>query len=176
MYNDQTGALPVRSLDGMQYFLIAYDYDTNYICAKPINNLKDESIIAAFESVFNELKNKGHKPTFNVTDNQCTKPIKAFLQKENCKWQFVEPTNRCVNAAERVIQTFKNHFISGLCSTDSNWTLQLWNHLAEQSVITLNLIRTSHIDPTKSAYHQLHGHKYNWNNHPMAPPGTRAVI
>ena len=37
------------------------------------------AIIAAFESVFNELKNRGHKPTFNVTDNQCTKPIKAFL-------------------------------------------------------------------------------------------------
>ena len=25
MYTDQTGALPVRSLDGMQYFFIAYD-------------------------------------------------------------------------------------------------------------------------------------------------------
>ena len=59
MYTDQTGALPVRYLEGMQYFFIAYDYDTNYIFAKPINNLKDESIIAAFESVFNELKKKG---------------------------------------------------------------------------------------------------------------------
>ena len=114
MYTDQTGALPVRSLDGMQYFFFAYDYDTNYIFTNPINNLKDESIIAAFDSVFNELENKGHKPTFNVTDNQCTKPIKAFLQKENYKWQFVEPTNHCVNAAERAIQTCKNHFISGL--------------------------------------------------------------
>ena len=103
MYTDQTGALPVRSRDGMQYFFIAYDYDTNYIFAKPISNLKDESIIAAFESVFNELKDKGHKPTFNVTDNQCTKPIEAFLQKGNCKWQFVEPMNHRVNAAERAI-------------------------------------------------------------------------
>ena len=29
MYTDQTGALLVRSLDGMQYFFIAYNYDTN---------------------------------------------------------------------------------------------------------------------------------------------------
>ena len=120
MYTDQTGALPVRSLDGMQYFFIAYDYDTNYIFAKPISNLKDETIIEVFESVFNELKDKGHKPTFNVTDNQCTKPIKAFLKKENCKWQFVEPTNHRINAAKRAIQIYKSHFISGLCSTDSN--------------------------------------------------------
>ena len=95
-------------------FFIAYDYDTNYIFAKPINNLKDESIIAAFEAVFKELKNRGHKPTFKVTKSQCTKPIKALLQKENCKWQFVEPTNHRVNAAEHAIQMFKNHFISGL--------------------------------------------------------------
>ena len=58
MYTNQTGALPVRSLDGMQYFFIAYNYDTNYIFANPISNLKDESIIAAFESVFNKLKDK----------------------------------------------------------------------------------------------------------------------
>ena len=31
-------------------------------------------------------------------------------------------------------------------------------------------------DPTKSAYHQLNGQKYDWNAYPMAPPGTRAVI
>ena len=33
--------------------------------------------------------------------------------------------------------------------------LQLWDQMAEQATITLNLLRTSRIDPTKSAYHQL---------------------
>ena len=36
--------------------------------------------------------------------------------------------------------------------------------------------RSSRIDAAQSAYHQLHGHKYDWNSHPMAPPGLRAVI
>ena len=40
----------------------------------------------------------------------------------------------------------------------------------------MNLLRTSRIDPTKSAYHQLHGHKYDWNAHPLAPPGTKAIV
>eukprot|EP00804_Cyclotella_cryptica_P013523 CCRYP_017243-RA/>CCRYP_017243-RA protein AED:0.41 eAED:0.30 QI:0/0/0/1/1/1/5/0/1642 len=122
------------------------------------------------------LKTKGYKPTFNVTDNQATTPIKSYLNTEDCKWQFVEPHNHRVNAAERAIQTFKNHFISGLCSTDSNWPLQLWDTMTEQAIITLNLLRTSRIDPSKSAYHQLHGHRYNWNAYPLAPPGTKAVI
>eukprot|EP00804_Cyclotella_cryptica_P028204 CCRYP_011045-RA/>CCRYP_011045-RA protein AED:0.18 eAED:0.15 QI:0/0/0/1/1/1/2/0/1234 len=176
MYTDATGALPAVKLEGNQYYLVAYAYDPNYIYAIPLRNLRDESIVTAFEHVFQDLKTKGYKPTFNVTDNQATTPIKTYLNTEDCTWQFVEPHNHRVNAAERAIQTFKNHFISGLCSTDSNWPLQLWDTMTEQAIITLNLLRTSRIDPSKSAYHQLHGHRYNWNAYPLAPPGTKAVI
>ena len=176
MYTDATGALPVLTLDGNQYYFVAYAYDVNYIFALPITNLKDDTILQAFDQVFQELKERGYKPEFNVTDNQAATPIKAYLKNEQTKWQFVEPSNHRVNAAERAIQTFKNHFISGLCSTDRDWPLQLWDQLTEQALITLNLLRTSRIDPTKSAYHQLFGHKYDWNAHPLAPPGTKSVI
>eukprot|EP00804_Cyclotella_cryptica_P012930 CCRYP_002289-RA/>CCRYP_002289-RA protein AED:0.24 eAED:0.24 QI:0/0/0/1/0.5/0.33/3/0/1110 len=176
MYTDATGARPAVTLEGNQYYLVAYAYDPNYIYATPLRNLRDESIMTAFDHVFQDLKAKGYKPTFNVTDNQATTPIKAYLGTEDCKWQFVEPNNHRVNAAELAIQTFKNHFISGLCSTDSNWPLQLWDTMTEQAIITLNLLRTSRIDPSKSAYHQLHGHRYNWNTYPLATPGTKAVI
>ena len=40
----------------------------------------------------------------------------------------------------------------------------------------LNLLQTSRKDPTKSAYHSMHGKRYDWNAFPIAPPGTRAVI
>ena len=55
---------------------MAYDYDTNYIFAIPIKNVTDDTIMVAFKEVFQQLKDKGHKPTFNVTYNQATKPIK----------------------------------------------------------------------------------------------------
>eukprot|EP00804_Cyclotella_cryptica_P007133 CCRYP_020039-RA/>CCRYP_020039-RA protein AED:0.39 eAED:0.39 QI:0/0/0/1/1/1/2/0/512 len=176
MYTDATGAIPAISLEGHQYYFVAYAYDPNYIFAKPLSNLKDETILTAFGEVFQQLKDKGFKPAFNVTDNQAATPIKNYLSREGATWQFVEPNNHRVNAAERAIQTYKNHFISGLCTTDSEWPLQLWDNLAEQALITLNLLRTSRVDPTKSAYHQLHGHKYDWNAHPLAPPGTKAIV
>lgn len=72
----------------------------------------------AFDQVFQELKEWGLKPSFNVTDNPATKPIETYLKTEDAKWQFVEPSYHRVNAAEQAIQTFKNHFISGLCPTD----------------------------------------------------------
>ena len=78
----------------------------------------DDAIVEDLQEVFQELKEKVHKPTLNVTDNQTTKPIKSFLKTEQHDWQFVEPTNHRFKSVERAIQTFKNHFISGLCFTD----------------------------------------------------------
>ena len=75
-YTDMTGAFPTMSLEGMQYYFIAYDYDTNNTFAVPTKDLKDDTIITAFEGVFNNLKSKGYTPKFNVTDNQATGPIK----------------------------------------------------------------------------------------------------
>jgi hypothetical protein len=50
MYTDATGALPVVTLEGHQYYFVAYAYDPNYIFAIPLRNVKDESILEAFVS------------------------------------------------------------------------------------------------------------------------------
>ncbi len=47
--------------------------------------MKDATIIAAFGKVFTELTDRGHKPTFNVTDSQVATPLKAYLKSEGCK-------------------------------------------------------------------------------------------
>ena len=117
-----------------------------------------------------------HGPLLNVTDNQVAQSLKAFLKTKECKWQLVEPHNHWVNAAERSIQTFKNHLISGFCCTDSEWSLHLWNNLTKQALITFNLCRTSRKYPDKSAYHSFYWQRYDWNKHLMSPPGTRAVV
>ena len=57
----------------------------------------------ASQKVFETLDERGMKPTLNITDNQAVKPIKEFLARKDCKWQFVEPSNHQVNAAERAI-------------------------------------------------------------------------
>ena len=80
LHTDATGALPVRSINGYQYYFVAYDYDTNYIFPIPIKDVTDASIIEAFQKVFEELKEQGYQPKFNVTDNQATWPLKKFLK------------------------------------------------------------------------------------------------
>jgi hypothetical protein len=60
-------------------------------------------------------------------DNQATWHIKKILTKNNRKLQVVEPHNHQVNATEWAIQTFKVAFIAALATTDSDFSLQLWD-------------------------------------------------
>ena len=91
------------SLEGKQYYVFAYDYDNNYIDTVPVVNLKDKTMVDTVKTMFKTMEEKGHRSCFNVTDNQATKPLKAYLKSKDCKWQFVKPQNNCVNATERAI-------------------------------------------------------------------------
>ena len=79
------------------------------------------------------------------------------------------------NYAERAIQTFKNHFLSILHGCDTRWPSHLWCSLIPQTVITLNMLRGSQINPKLSAYNQLFGN-FDFNRTLMAPLGTKCII
>eukprot|EP00957_Ditylum_brightwellii_P069106 5245830-Ditylum_brightwellii.AAC.1 len=97
------------------------------------------------------------------------------IQQKKALYQLVEPHNHQVNAAKRAIQTFKNHFIAGLCSTDPDFPLYLWDTLIPQAYLTLNLLQRSRTNPKLSAHAQLNGN-HDFNVFPLAPPGARAVV
>eukprot|EP00804_Cyclotella_cryptica_P000700 CCRYP_000984-RA/>CCRYP_000984-RA protein AED:0.37 eAED:0.21 QI:0/0/0/1/0/0/3/0/1009 len=154
MYTDATGALPAVTLEGNQYYLVAYAYDPNYIYAVPLRNLRDESIMTAFEHVFQDLKTKGYKPTFNVTDNQATTPIKSYLNTEDCKWQFVEPHNHRVNA-------------SGACHPNFQEPLHQWIVFHRQQLAAPTM---GHHD--RAGHHNTKSPPYLRASTPPNPPTT----
>jgi hypothetical protein len=82
VYNDLTGNFPFMSIDGSVCFFVLYHYETNAILVKPIANVDDRSIFAAYKEVFETLEAKGYKPKINVMDNQATKYIKQFLTEK----------------------------------------------------------------------------------------------
>jgi hypothetical protein len=125
LYNDLTGAFWFMSLKGNVCFLVVYHYKTNPILALPIKGFSNNILFAAYQQQYNMLEAKGYNIKLNVMDNQATKVIKKFLDKNECNLLLVEPHNHQVNAAKCAIQTFKAHFISALAMTDSNFPLQL---------------------------------------------------
>jgi hypothetical protein len=175
MYSDLTGNFPLQSLDGMMTILVIYDWTSNVILALPIKDAKDETLVSAFKTQVEYLAKRGFKPKFNIIGNVASKAIKKYLEEAKIGLQLVEPHNHCVNAAERAIQTFKNHFIAGLSTCDSAFPTALWSRLVKQGQGTLNMLRTSRIHPKISAFHCLEG-VHNFNRVPFAPPGQRATI
>jgi hypothetical protein len=88
-----------------------------------------------------------------------------YITKQGIDYQLAPLHIHRHNKAERAIQTFKNYFITGLCSVDPSFPLKFWDKLLPQATITLNILRKSGIDPRMSAYAQLNGH-YDFNRTP----------
>ena len=137
--------------------------------------IKNETTVAAFKTNIEYFKKRNFKPVFNIIDNVATKAVKSYLEDEGIKMQLVEPHNHRSNAAERAIQTFKNHTIAGLCTCDEDFPSVLWCKLIKQAQDTLNMLRTLHVHPQLSANHVLEG-PHDFNCAPFAPTGTHATI
>jgi len=98
-----------------------------------------------------------------------------IITKQDTKIQFVEPHQHQVNAAERAIQNFHNNFVAGFATVDIIFLMQLLDELLEKGQDYLNLLRASRTNPKLSVYAMLEG-EFNYNNTPIAPPGTKALI
>ena len=118
---------------------------------------------------------RGLTPKMNMLDNEGYKVLREYMEEENENFQLVTPHLHRQNAAERAIQTSKNHFISGIVSTHKDFPIHLWCRLLPQAIVTLNLLLPSRINPTLSEYAQLHG-ILDFNATPFAPPGTKVIL
>jgi hypothetical protein len=174
IYTDQTGIFPVVSSKGNKYIMILYDYDSNTILAQPIKDLTASELLKAFQIMEQELVARGLKSKLMKLDNEASKLLKTYLHQQDITFQVVPPYSHRRNSAERALRSFKDHLIAGLCSTDKSFPMHLWDRLLPQAVITLNMLRTSRINPKISAATHIFG-KYDFNRAPMAPPGTRII-
>lgn len=97
--------------------------------------------------------------------------MKLAMKKYTLQYQLVSPHQHRRNTAEHAIQTFKNHFLAVLSSTNPNFPINQWDGLLPQAVITLNLLRNPRINPCLSAHAYING-VYDFNATPIAHPGT----
>jgi hypothetical protein len=176
IFTDQLGRFLVASLAGNSYMLVLYYYDSNYIHAEPMPSRTTKSIVDAYTKAHSMLIQAGLKPKLQRLDNEASATLQQFMTEQDIDFQLAPPHLHRRNAAERAIRTFKNHFIAGLCSTDPDMPLHLRDKLVPQALITLNLLRSSTMNPSRvSAYAQIRG-AFDFNRTPVAPPGTKVLI
>ena len=66
IYSDLTGRFPVESYSGMNYLLVVYVYHLNAPMIRAIKSRKDEDMVNAFRSIYQELKTLGHRPSLHA--------------------------------------------------------------------------------------------------------------
>ena len=172
---DPTGKFYIPSSQGNNYLLIVYDYDSNYIHAEPMKSRSGPHILEAYTQAVQMLTKHGLRPRLQRLDNEASAALKDFIRDIGIDFQLAPPNVHRRNAAERCIRTYKNHLISTFCGTDKDFPLHLWDRLLPQSLITLNHLRGSRINPKLSAYAQVYG-IFDYNRTPMAPPGIRVLV
>jgi hypothetical protein len=151
--------------------MFLYNYDRNAIVAQPIKDRTAPELLKAFQIMEQELVARGLKPKLMKFDNEASKLLKTYLHQQDITFQLVPPYSHRRNSAEIAILSFKDHLITGLCSTYNSSPMHLWDRLLPQAVITLNMLRTSRINPKLSAATHIFG-QYDFNRAPMVPPGT----
>jgi hypothetical protein len=137
----------MTSLSGNKYILILYDNDSNSVLSTSMKNRGDKEMVRAFDFLIQFLIIRGLKPHLKRLDNEASLALINYLTQQGITYQFAPPHIHRKNNAERAIQTFKNHFIAGLCSVDPTFPLKLWDKLLPQATITLNLLQKSRINP-----------------------------
>lgn len=175
IHTDQTGNLPVTSSRGNKFIMVLVNVDGNFIDAEPVKDHTDASLIKAYTTLWNRLTaSKIVAPKLHVLDNEASTAFKAAI-KTNCDLQLVPPDTHRRNLAERAIQTFKSHLIAILAGVNEFFSMQLWDRLIPQAVLTLNLLRRANANPNISAYEYIHG-EFDYNKMPLAPMGCAVQI
>jgi hypothetical protein len=100
---------------------------------------------------------------------------KQSVTNDEMEFPLVTPHMHRANLAEKVIQTFKNHFKLILSGVDDSFPLHLWDKLLPQAEMTLNMLRPSNISPHVSAHMYAFGN-HDFNTHPLAPLGCTVQI
>jgi hypothetical protein len=172
---DLPGRFPITSARGHAYIFVMYDFDSNSILAVPIKNRRKQSLIQGYKDCLIDLTRAGIKPILHRLDNEISKDMIAEIEERAMDYQIAAPGDHRLNFAERAIQTFKNHFVSILHGCDPEFPANQWDRLIKQTVMTLNMVRPSRLNPKLSAYNQLWG-VFNFEKTPLAPPGCKVVV
>ena len=174
-YHDLTGRFPHRSSRGNEYLLIVYDHDSNSILHSPLKNKTGAEIKRGWISIHERLMKGGNQPKIYILDNEASADLKRALLKYNLQYQLVPPHVHRRNAAERAIRTYKSHLLAFLATCDPEFPISEWDRILFQVELTLNLLRSSRVNPRLSAHAYLHGN-FDFNKTPLAPPGTKVVV
>ena len=148
--------------------MIACVVDPNIILVVRFKSKTKEHLTAACLQIKKQINKRGFNINLHVLDNEAPELHRDAIEQEQCTYQLVPPNVHRRNAAERAIRTFKDHFLRILVGVDKSFPMSMWDLLLEQTILTLNLLRQSHVHPHFSAWNHYNG-AFNYDATPIGP-------
>ena len=140
-YSDDMGRFPVCSRNSNYFIMLAYHVECNVILVKPFQSRHDRHRLAAADRIMTRFDKNGHAVDLLILDNECSAAYKLQIEEKwNATFQLVPPDMHRRNITERMIQTFKSHFLSIIAGVSAIFPKFLWDKLLLQTGTTLNLI------------------------------------
>jgi hypothetical protein len=171
-FYDNTGAFPVTSRRGNKYVMVSIRSNIHVV---PMPSKTGGTQAKTHAAVNDFWTRHGLKPVLARFDNETSKELEEYYHASGIPIQYFPPSNHHANVAEKAIQTFKTHFIATIATCDPEFTIVDGDLLLDQAELTLNLLRFSTVEPTKSAWEHVHG-PYDFDAHPFAPAGCKVVM
>ncbi|KAL7478485.1 hypothetical protein ACHAW6_009047 [Cyclotella cf. meneghiniana] len=164
-----TGCFQPRAHSGNQCIIIALHADTNAILVRPFPSKHDAHHIAAYQDIHAHFSTANHMPIVHILDNEASAAYKHAITTNGCTFQLIPPIH-CQNAAKHAIRTFKDHFLAVLAGTAPSFPADRWDLLLPHAELILNLLCSSHCNPTLSTWDDLFG-TLNFDATPLGPVG-----
>ena len=142
-YMDLCGRFPYTSSRGAKYLLIIYDHNFNLIEGVTLKTCNAKEITEKWKQFCDKITKNNVTTKYWIIDNEASKHLKNTLTDQQQTYQLTPPHIHRINAAERAIQTYKNHLVAGLATCDRDYPVTEWDRLINQCNITLNLLRNS---------------------------------
>jgi hypothetical protein len=176
LFINKTGRFPVRARSDNQYVMIAFHANGNLILQQAFKTKSDRHRIAAFNAIMTCLAAHGLFIDLQILNNKASSAYKeAITFKWNATFQLVPSDMHCRNRAERIIRTFKDHFLAILARVNAAFPPYLWDLLLPQAELTLNLLRQATLNPWISALEFFQG-PFDFNKMPLGPVGCCILI
>ena len=119
-----------------EYLLVGYNYDDNSILVELIKTRQANNISDKWEKINQQFATSGVQPHTYVLDNEVSNTLNKVFEEYTVNCQLGPPHSHCANKAERVIQTFNDHFKAGLATLYPYFNISHWYLMLTQAFIT----------------------------------------
>ena len=87
----------------------------------------DSELSRLFKTVYDKPERRGINPKSHIMDNEASIILMSWMEQNKVDAQKVVPHNNQSDTSERMIETAKHHFISGMAGTDQNYQIREWD-------------------------------------------------